>query len=233
MRTMSCARTRPAPSERSSQVGAGRSFLESLFHTAEARGAETTPSCLPPSVALIVSELDSGCETQKEKLASHGASVPALPKATLFCSGPSSTRIAQHASPPDLSSSSRRRTLRRGWEGAPGRSQRSPRSNLRFVIRGGARSQLGSVESSRDARAGRGGRRSGRGAGSEARPSRNSLPSSHREHVGSRRMSGPPRGRSKHTHRRLRRKSLGGVQHHARTLHGCVRNVKYWCCATV
>ena len=113
--------------------------MESLFHTAEARGAETTPSCLPPSVALIVSELDSGCETQKEKLASHGASVPALPKATLFCSGPSSTRIAQHASPPDFSSSSRRRTLRRGWEGAPGRSQRSPRSNLRFVIRGGAR----------------------------------------------------------------------------------------------
>ena len=94
--------------------------MESLSHTAEARGAETTPSCLPPSVALIVSELDSGCATQKEKLASHGASVPALPKATLFCSGPSSTRIAQHASPPDFSSSSRRRTLRRGWEGAPG-----------------------------------------------------------------------------------------------------------------
>ena len=63
----------------------------------------------------MVTEDDSGCATQKEKLASQGWSVPALPKAVLFCSGPSSTRIAQHASPPDVNSSSRRRTLGRDW----------------------------------------------------------------------------------------------------------------------
>ena len=100
LRTMSCARTRPAPSERSSH-GAGRSFW-SPCPTPRRRGGGDDAELLTPVRRPDRQRAGFGCATQKEKR-SHGASVPVAEGDALLLR-PSSTRIAQHASPPDFSS---------------------------------------------------------------------------------------------------------------------------------